>query len=144
LQEHWREMVHIDLIPSEMRLYVLLAGILVPWCGIFSHGTGTTDLKLTCSYRRYAGAAIMAHQGFEGLLKPEGWIKTILFIVASPSWYASRFTFMVVVYWIFRKWSPARVDKTFRRGQLFSAALFSLGHGVTMLRKRWESLQQCS
>jgi PiT family inorganic phosphate transporter len=32
----------------------------------------------------YAGAAIAAFRGFSGLLKPEGWIKTLIFIVARP------------------------------------------------------------
>ena len=36
---------------------------------------------------------------------------------------------MVSVMWIFRRWSPHRVDRFFRKGQLVSAALFSLGHG---------------
>ncbi len=36
---------------------------------------------------------------------------------------------MIAVYWAFRKWSPQRVDKVFRKGQLVSAALYSLGHG---------------
>jgi PiT family inorganic phosphate transporter len=39
------------------------------------------------------------------------------------------FTLMVIVYWVFRRFSASRVDKVFRRGQLFSAAAFSLGHG---------------
>jgi inorganic phosphate transporter, PiT family len=36
---------------------------------------------------------------------------------------------MIGVHWIFRKSSPRRVDKFFRRGQLFSAAAYSIGHG---------------
>ena len=36
---------------------------------------------------------------------------------------------MVAVFWIFRRFTPARVDGWFRRGQLVSAALYSLGHG---------------
>jgi PiT family inorganic phosphate transporter len=36
---------------------------------------------------------------------------------------------MLTVYWLFRKWRPARVDKGFRKAQLFSAALYSIGHG---------------
>jgi PiT family inorganic phosphate transporter len=39
------------------------------------------------------------------------------------------FIFMIIVYWIFRKWRPTKVDSFFRKGQLFSAALYSLGHG---------------
>ena len=37
------------------------------------------------------------------------------------------FTLMVLVFWIFRRSSATKVDKIFRRGQLFSAAAFSLG-----------------
>ena len=125
------DMVRIDLIPHEMRLYVLLAGILgaVVW-NILTWYLALPTSSSHALIGGYAGAAIMAHQGIEGLLKPEGWIKTILFIVASPLFgLFLGFTFMVVVYWLFRKWSPSRVDKTFRRGQLLSAALFSLGHG---------------
>jgi len=36
---------------------------------------------------------------------------------------------MIVVAWVFRRWTPGGVDHLFRRGQLVSAALYSLGHG---------------
>jgi PiT family inorganic phosphate transporter len=36
---------------------------------------------------------------------------------------------MLAVSWIFRRWRPRRVDKTFRIGQLISAAAYSIGHG---------------
>jgi inorganic phosphate transporter, PiT family len=125
------DMVRIDLIPPEMRLYVLLAGILgaVVW-NILTWYLALPTSSSHALIGGYAGAAIMAHQGIEGLLKPEGWFKTLLFIVASPLFgLFLGFSFMVLVYWIFQNWSPSRVDKTFRRGQLLSAALFSLGHG---------------
>jgi inorganic phosphate transporter, PiT family len=35
----------------------------------------------------------------------------------------------IIVHWLFRKKTPAQVDHWFRKGQLFSAALYSLGHG---------------
>src|SRR5207245_9249587 len=35
----------------------------------------------------------------------------------------------VAVAWAFRRTAPRRVDKIFRRGQLLSAAFYSLGHG---------------
>jgi PiT family inorganic phosphate transporter len=63
-------------------------------------------------------------------MKPEGWIKTLIFIVASPLLGLTfGFILMVAVYWIFRRSTPSRVDKLFRRGQLLSAAAYSLGHG---------------
>ena len=37
--------------------------------------------------------------------------------------------FMMIIYWLFRKTTPASADRFFRRGQLVSAALDSLGHG---------------
>jgi PiT family inorganic phosphate transporter len=42
---------------------------------------------------------------------------------------------MASIQWIFRGSSPSRVDKYFRRLQLFSAALFSLGHGTNDAQK---------
>jgi PiT family inorganic phosphate transporter len=77
-----------------------------------------------------AGAGIAAYKGFDGLLKPEGWIKTGAFIIISPLvGFVLGFLIMVAILWIFRRYSPDRVDKTFRKGQLLSAALYSLGHG---------------
>jgi PiT family inorganic phosphate transporter len=35
----------------------------------------------------------------------------------------------IAVYWIFKKSAPAQVDHIFRKGQLISAAFYSLGHG---------------
>jgi PiT family inorganic phosphate transporter len=54
----------------------------------------------------------------------------LIFIVASPViGFVLGFIIMVCVYWIFHRWTPSQVDKTFRRGQLVSAAMYSLGHG---------------
>jgi len=36
---------------------------------------------------------------------------------------------MVAVYWIFRQWRPAAIDRFFRKGAAALAALYSLGHG---------------
>jgi PiT family inorganic phosphate transporter len=56
--------------------------------------------------------------------------KTALFIVLSPL-AGAFFAFLVgaAVIWLFRRASPQNVDILFRRGQLLSAALYSLGHG---------------
>jgi PiT family inorganic phosphate transporter len=71
----------------------------------------------------------VAASGF-GVILPSGWTKTIIFIILSPLIGALMgFFIMVAVMWIFRRWSPHSVDKFFRKGQLVSAALFSLGHG---------------
>src|SRR5437016_5397884 len=125
------DLVRIDLIRQDLRLYVLCAGLM----GAIIWNLITWDLGLPTSSSHaliggYGGAAIAAYRGFGGLLKPEGWIKTLVFIVASPViGFIMGFVIMVAVYWIFHRATPAQVDKTFRRGQLLSAAAYSLGHG---------------
>jgi PiT family inorganic phosphate transporter len=42
---------------------------------------------------------------------------------------------MVAVYWLFRRSSPAKMDKYFRKLQLVSAAVFSLSHGSNDAQK---------
>jgi PiT family inorganic phosphate transporter len=55
---------------------------------------------------------------------------TVAFIFISPLLgLLLGLVFGSAVNWIFRKKSPSQVDHFFRKGQLFSAALYSLGHG---------------
>jgi PiT family inorganic phosphate transporter len=76
----------------------------------------------------YAGAAV-AKAG-TGVLILSGWTKTLYFIVLAPLiGMLLGFFLMVTIYWIFRGAAPSRVDHWFRRLQLLSAALYSLGHG---------------
>ncbi len=57
-------------------------------------------------------------------------LQTVLWIFLSPLLgFLMASLMMVAVAWIFRRSTPSRVDKWFRRGQLFSAAAYSLGHG---------------
>ena len=81
-----------------------------------------------------AGAAI-AKAGF-GAIIPAGWTKTLIFIVLAPLiGLAFGFLLMVLFLWVFRHFSPARVDRWFRRLQLLSAAAYSLGHGANDAQK---------
>ncbi|HTN65072.1 MAG TPA: inorganic phosphate transporter [Burkholderiaceae bacterium] len=65
-----------------------------------------------------------------GALISAGLIKTILFIVLSPLFgFVFGSIMMVLVSWIFVRSTPHRVDKWFRRMQLVSASMYSLGHG---------------
>ncbi|MBB3194217.1 inorganic phosphate transporter [Roseateles terrae] len=74
------------------------------------------------------GAAI-AKAGTKGLIM-SGIGKTVLFIFVSPLLgFVLGSLLMVIVAWLFRRSSPLRVDNWFRRLQLLSAGLYSLGHG---------------
>ena len=82
----------------------------------------------------YGGAAI-AKAGF-GSLIASGWTKTLIFIVLAPLMgMAMALVLSVITLWLFRDFSPRRVDRWFRRLQLFSAALYSLGHGTNDAQK---------
>ncbi|OLE53606.1 MAG: anion permease [Acidobacteria bacterium 13_1_20CM_3_53_8] len=125
------EGVRLELIAPEMRLYVLVAALIgaIIW-NLITWYLGLPTSSSHAILGGYAGAGITAYGGISGLLKPDVWEKTVTFIVLSPLIGMSLgFLLMVAVYWIFRRWTPGNVDKFFRRGQLFSAAAYSLGHG---------------
>jgi PiT family inorganic phosphate transporter len=82
----------------------------------------------------YAGAAV-AKVGV-GAIIMSGWTLTLIFIVLAPLiGMTLGFALMVANYWMFQRFAPARVDIWFRRLQLVSAALYSLGHGANDAQK---------
>lgn len=73
--------------------------------------------------------------GYSALIM-SGIYKTALFIVLSPL--IGLFLgslFMVIIYNVFRDTTPSKVENIFTRGQLISAALYSLGHGSNDAQK---------
>jgi PiT family inorganic phosphate transporter len=123
--------VRLDLIAPEWRLYVLLGALIgaIIW-NLITWYLGLPTSSSHALLGGYAGAGIAAYGGISGLLKTDVWIRTLKFIVLSPViGMILGFSLMVIVHWIFRRVPPARVDGIFRKGQLFSAAAFSLGHG---------------
>jgi len=108
---------------------VILAGV----CGAILWNLLTWYLGLPTSSSHaliggYAGAAI-AKSGL-GVIIASGWYKTLVFIVLAPAiGLVLGYLLKVVTTWMVRKQTPAAVDKWSRISQLFSAALYSLGHG---------------
>ncbi len=82
----------------------------------------------------YAGAAVL--KAGSDVLILSGWLKTISFIVIAPllGWVLGT-AFMLLIYKIIRNQTPASTDRFFRRGQLVSAACYSLGHGTNDAQK---------
>ena len=73
--------------------------------------------------------AVIAKAGAGALIAGGIW-KTVAFIFVSPLLgFILGSLMLVLVAWIFRRASPGRVDKWFRRLQLISAGAYSLGHG---------------
>jgi PiT family inorganic phosphate transporter len=123
----------IDVSAVDTR--VILAGLVgaVVW-DILTWWWGLPTSSSHALIGGYAGAAV-AKAGIHVLVLP-GWIKTLVFIAVAPALGLSLgFALMVSIYWICRRTAPARVDKIFRRLQLMSAALYSLGHGTNDAQK---------
>jgi PiT family inorganic phosphate transporter len=73
--------------------------------------------------------AVIAKSGASKLLAA-GILKTVAFIFVSPLLgFLLGSLMMVAVAWVFRRTSPMKVDNVFRRLQLVSAGMYSLGHG---------------
>jgi inorganic phosphate transporter, PiT family len=124
-------MIHIEMVNQQ----VLLCGLL----GAISWNLITLVLGLPTSSSHaliggYGGAAV-AHVGFQALIL-SGWVKPVLFIFLSPViGTALAILLTVLTSWIVRRQRPQKVDRWFRRLQLLSAALFSLGHGTNDSQK---------
>jgi inorganic phosphate transporter, PiT family len=81
-----------------------------------------------------AGAAIA--KGGPSAVIPSGLLKIAAFIVLSPLLgLVLGFVIGTGMTWLFHKATPRRVDFLFRKGQLLSAALYSLGHGSNDAQK---------
>jgi PiT family inorganic phosphate transporter len=124
-------MIHIELINQQ----VLLSGLL----GAISWNLVTLTLGLPTSSSHaliggYGGAAV-AYAGFKALIL-EGWVKPVIFLFLSPIiGMILAIILTIITSWIVRRQRPQKVDRWFRRLQLLSAALFSLGHGTNDAQK---------
>jgi inorganic phosphate transporter, PiT family len=118
-------MIDLSVVTND----VILAGLLgaIVW-NLFTWYYGLPVSSSHALIGGYAGAAV-AKAGPTAILI-SGWTKTLVFIVLAPLiGLVLGFTLMVSVSWIFRRWHPFKLDQLFRRLQLVSAGLYSLGHG---------------
>jgi len=126
-----RGIVRPEVVDPVMILAALLGAIgwnLITWYG------GIPSSSSHALIGGLAGAAVV--KGGLGSLVPAGLLKTAAFIVLSPLLgLLLGFLLMVAMFWTFRHHSPSRVDRLFRRLQLCSAALYSLGHGTNDAQK---------
>jgi len=123
--------VHESAITNEVILAALVGAIV--WDLITWH----LGLPTSSSHALIGGlvGAAVVKSGPELLLAP-GLLKITSFIVLSPViglllGHSSR----ILVSWIFRRTSPKATARYFRRLQLVSAALYSLGHGTNDAQK---------
>lgn len=121
----------IVIIAPDDSLYILvvLAGVLgaIIW-DLITWWLGLPTSSSHALIGGFAGAGV-AHAGFSSL-RWDKLLITMEFIVLAPLLGAALgFILMMLVSWIFRNWRYHTVNTLFRKGQIFSATLYSLGHG---------------
>jgi len=123
--------IHPGIVDPTVILAALLGAIL--W-DLFTWLWGLPTSSSHALIGGFAGAAVI--KGGWGVIIASGFLKIAAFIVISPVLgLIFGYLLMVAVLQIFRFSTPDRVDRFFRRGQLFSAALYSLGHGTNDAQK---------
>jgi inorganic phosphate transporter, PiT family len=114
---------------DQITLLVISAGLIAAifwnlltwWFGIPSSSSHTL-------IGGFAGAAI-AHAGFD-VVNQEKIQTTIMFIFLAPFiGMLLSYIFSIILLWICRKGNPRTLDGWFKKLQLVSSALFSIGHG---------------
>lgn len=131
------ELVNLSALGSaHEQLYVVLCGLIgaTVWTAV----TSFMGLPISVSHALisgYAGAAL-ARAGVAGLTLPGKWPEIIAFLFLSPLiGMVIGGGLMIATAWIFRRSTPNRMESTFRHMQLFSAAAFSISHGVNDAQK---------
>ncbi|NTV11432.1 MAG: inorganic phosphate transporter, partial [Zoogloea sp.] len=115
--------------PAVVDHYVIFGALLgaVAW-NIITWRYGIPSSSSHALIGGLVGAAV-AKAGF-GSLNVAGVMKTVAFIVVSPLLgFLLGTMLMVGVAWVFRYFTPRKIDRWFSRLQLVSAGLYSLGHG---------------
>jgi PiT family inorganic phosphate transporter len=124
-------LVHIEMVNEK----VLLAGLLgaVAW-NLITLILGLPTSSSHALMGGYGGAAV-AHAGFKALVLG-GWTMPVLFIFLAPViGLVVGMSVSFLTSWLVRTQRPQKVDRWFRRLQLFSAAGYSLGHGTNDAQK---------
>ncbi len=132
-------MVDLNLVTP----YVILAGLIgaIAW-DLITWYFGIPTSSSHALVGGYAGAAMAKVTMVSGAGRAlsaivlAGWWKTLLFIVVAPVLgLVLAALLMILVFWVFRKFTPRKMDVWFRKLQLISAALFSYSHGANDAQK---------
>ncbi|MCL2330178.1 MAG: inorganic phosphate transporter [Phycisphaerae bacterium] len=124
------------IFPEHINVFVVLGGL----CGAIAWNIITWYAALPTSSSHalmggLAGAAIVK-AGSLAVLDPRGWTPVIIFIFVAPMiGFVFGYINMMITNFLCRNAGPRKVDNLFRKLQLVSAALYSLGHGANDAQK---------
>jgi PiT family inorganic phosphate transporter len=125
--------VHAEYVTPE----VIFAGLLgaITW-NLITWFVGLPSSSSHALLGGFGGAAVVHAGKWGGVLYTAKVVATVEFIVLAPLiGLGLGLLFVSVLMWAFRRASPNRVDRWFRRAQLASAAAYSLGHGTNDAQK---------
>jgi PiT family inorganic phosphate transporter len=123
--------IEVQVVSAPMILATLVGAII--WSYFCTH----MGFPISVSHALVGGlvGSALAKGGMRSLIVP-GLLKISLFIVLAPLiGLVLGYIIMVLVLWACRLRSPRTVDRWFRRLQLLSAALYSIGHGTNDAQK---------
>jgi PiT family inorganic phosphate transporter len=116
---------------------VILAGLLgaIVWDLITWHfGLPTSSSHALLG--GFGGAAMVFAKSAAGVVHTEKLVMTVAFIAVAPLiGFVLALVLLVLIFRLFRRATPSRVDRLFRIVQLGSAAAYSLGHGTNDAQK---------
>ena len=119
-----------DMVDNRLiDIYVVCGGLMgaIVW-NVITWSLGLPSSSSHALVGGLGGAAVLK-SGWAAL-QPQGWVLVLIGIVLAPVLgFILGTVNMVVVSWLARRAVPAKMDRLFRKLQLLSAALYSLGHG---------------
>jgi PiT family inorganic phosphate transporter len=115
--------------PDLMSQAAVMAAILsaVTWVFVATR----FGFPVSVSHSLVAGVlgAGVAHAGFTAV-KAATFYKVLLALALSPLFgFAAAFISMIIIYWLFRRWTPTQVTAVFSKLQILSAAFLAYSHG---------------
>jgi PiT family inorganic phosphate transporter len=131
----------VDL--SAVTPYVIMSGLIgaIVW-DLITWRLGLPTSSSHALFGGYAGAAMARVAFLRGIghsfdtILWSGWIMTLVFMIAAPIMgLVLAYSFMVAIYWLFRNFTPKKMDVYFRKLQLVSAAIYSYAHGTNDAQK---------
>jgi PiT family inorganic phosphate transporter len=115
--------------PEFITLNVIFAGLIgaIAW-NLFTWWKGIPSSSSHTLMGGFAGAAI-ANAGFDVLKYEKIWPVLVFIVFAPLIGMVVSYLISVLLLWICRRGKPSNLEAWFKRFQLLSSALFSLGHG---------------
>ena len=123
------------VLPSVANSYIILAGLIgaIFWVYLTTY----LGLPISASHALvggYIGSAVVA-AGF-GAIIFSGVLKVLVFIFLAPLLgMAGAFLFQLIVFHLFKKSEPSKANKYFKKLQILSASVYSIGHGTNDAQK---------